>query len=98
LVLALAALLQSSLSRSDEIRVVALNQISTANGHARVQKPNEIDTFSTYPAFLQSITPTAFPFLAIFPLSRTYTLVNAIQIESYLDELSEESDNYASVH
>jgi hypothetical protein len=95
LVLALAALLQSSLSRSDEIRVVALSQISTADGYARVQQFHDIDTFSTCPAFLQSIIPTSFPILTIFRLFRTCTLVNAIQIKSHLDEVNEKSDHYA---
>jgi hypothetical protein len=58
--------------------VVALNQISAADEYARVQKFNEIDTFSTCSAFLRSIMPTAFQFLTILPLFRTYTPANAI--------------------
>jgi hypothetical protein len=86
------------LSRSDEIHIVALNQISTADGYAGAQKFNEIDTFSTCPAFRQSIIPTAFPFLTIVPLFCTYRLVNAIQIESYLAEVNEKSDHYAWIN
>jgi hypothetical protein len=79
----------------DEIHVVALNQISNADGYARVQKFNEIDIFSACTAFLQSIIRAALPFLTIFPLFRTFThtLVNAIQIESYHDEVNEKSDH-----
>jgi hypothetical protein len=77
------------------MHLVALNQISTADGHARVSKFNDINTFPMCPAFPESMIPTAFPFLRIFPLFRTYTPVNPIQIESYLDEVSERSHHYA---
>jgi hypothetical protein len=84
----------------DETHVVALKQISTADGYARVQEFNEIDIFSAGTAFLQSITRAALPFLTIFPLFRTYTytLVNAIQIESYRDEVNEKSDHDAWIN
>jgi hypothetical protein len=75
-----------------------LNQISTADGQARVQKFNNIDIFSTCTAFLHSITPTAVPFFTVFPLLRTYTLVNPMQIESYLDEVNEKCRDYAWIN
>jgi hypothetical protein len=42
--------------------------------------------------------PTAFPFLTIFSLFCIYTLINAMQIESYLDEVNKKSDHYAWIN
>jgi hypothetical protein len=71
--------------------------MSIADGYARVHKFNDMYTFSTCPAFLQCVIPTAFPFLTICPLFRAYTLVNAIQIESHLNEVNQKSHQYASI-